>query len=188
MTRFSVRYFFRSVGLHVLNTVYYGRNSRHLTEPKKHVVIESCWVAFQRSLVHLLPSIASIVAIALNRNGFFIGFELAGIPGHDQIDMAALQVAAKLQELLIIASIGSIVYHRLRHDLLSQGLPFGLLGSGISFTQVIYIWSPEFVAALICRSNRTLTIIIIVSTIISSTAGPATAVLIFPTYDSIPGG
>jgi hypothetical protein len=188
MARFSIRYFLRAVGLHVLNALYYGRNYECAAEQKKHVITNSSWVAFQRSLVHLLPSTASVVIIALNLNGFFIGFELAGIPNHDQIDMAALQVAAKLQELLIIASIGSIVYHRLRHDLLTQGLPFGLLSSGVSFTQVSYIWSPEFVAALTCRSNSTLTLFVILSVIVASTAGPATAVLIIPRMIQFPAG
>lgn len=189
MARLSVRYFLRAVGLKVLNSVYYGRNGDSLTkEPRKNVFTKSAWVAFQRSLVHLLPSIASIVVIALNLNGFFIGFELAGIPGHDQVDMAALQVAAKLQELLIIASIGSIVYHRLRHDLLNRSIPFGLLGSGLSFTQISHLWSPEFLASLTCKGNQTLIAVIILSTIIASTAGPATAVLIIPRMIQFPAG
>lgn len=190
MAQFSIRFLFRAVGLGVLTTLYNIRYFSYSTvEPKKYIARESFWVALQRCMVHLLPSTASIVVIALNLKGFFIGFELAGIPGHDPVDMAALQLTAKLQELLIIASIGTIVYHRIRHDLLnSRGLPFGLLGSGLSFTQISYLWSPEFIGALSCNSHWMLYGIILLSGIIASTAGPATAVLLIPRTISFPVG
>ena len=80
-------------------------------------------------MVYLLLFTASIAVISLNLKGPFIGFELARITGHDYVDMAALQLIAKLQELLIIASIGTTVYCRIGYSLLnSRGLPFGLLG------------------------------------------------------------
>jgi hypothetical protein len=130
MSWFSIRYLFRAVGLGFLTSVW-----RHWLalkdpgpEPKKHIASSSLWIGLQRCMVHLLPSAASIAVIALNLKGFFIGFELAGIPGHDAESTAALQVTAKLQELLIIASVATVVFHKLRHDLLhGRGLPFGLL-------------------------------------------------------------
>ncbi len=190
LMRFSLRYFLRAVGLGTLNAVFNQRNSAFsIAEPRKRIVTQSFWVALQRCMVHLLPCTASIVIIALNLRGFFIGFELAGIPGHDAISMAALQVTAKLQELLIIASIGSVLYHRIRYDLLHwRGVPFGLLGSGLSFTQISYLWSPEFLSGITCKLDWPLYVTVFASAIIASTAGPATAVLVIPRVVSFPAG
>jgi hypothetical protein len=42
--------------------------------------------------------------------------------------MALLQIAAKTQKLLIVASLTTVVVHRLRHDLIDgEGVPFGLV-------------------------------------------------------------
>ncbi|KAF2430092.1 hypothetical protein EJ08DRAFT_649888 [Tothia fuscella] len=185
MSTFSVRHLLRSIGLGILSSI--ARRRRRATkdsisEPKKYIKSSSFWVALQRCMVHLLPSAASITIIALNLKGFFIGFELAGIPGHDAESNAALQVTAKLQELLIVASVATVVFHKLREDMLrKKGLPFGLLGSGLSFTTLSFLWSPEFIVGVgHGRKNRTLCCLVIVSAIIAALAGPATAVLLIP--------
>lgn len=98
----------RAVGLDVISSLFF--NSK---EPKKPVIVQSVWIASSRCAVHLLPALVSIVIIALNLQTYFIGFQLAGIPDTDRISMAALQVTAKLQELLIVASVGAIIHHQL---------------------------------------------------------------------------
>ncbi|EON68685.1 hypothetical protein W97_07943 [Coniosporium apollinis CBS 100218] len=174
----------RAVGLDVISSLFF--NSK---EPKKPVIVQSVWIASSRCAVHLLPALVSIVIIALNLQTYFIGFQLAGIPDTDRISMAALQVTAKLQELLIVASVGAIIHHQLRsclHD--SQGLPFGLLGSGLSFTQVSFFWSQAFVGSLTQNVSLPLLCLLIVGGVIASTAGPATAVLLIPRQISYPAG
>jgi hypothetical protein len=130
-------------------------------------------------MVHLLPSTASMVVIALNLKGFFIGFELAGLPGHNAISIAALQVAAKLQEFLIVASVATVLFHKLRHDMLREhGIPLGLLGFGLSFTQLNCLWSPEFLASFGAKENRMLFAWIILAALMATMASLATAVLL----------
>ncbi|OCK79240.1 hypothetical protein K432DRAFT_383222 [Lepidopterella palustris CBS 459.81] len=184
MKSFSIRYLLRSTGLAAVL-----RRWHHSPEPKKYVVRTSFWIALQRCMVHLLPSAASIVVITLNLKGFFIGFELAGIPGHDAMSIAALQVTAKLQEFLIVASVASVLFHRLRHDMLrGRGMPFGLLGCGLSFTQLSYLWSPEFLASFGAKGNRTLYALIILAAAMATMAGPATALLVIPRTILWPAG
>lgn len=51
--------------------------------------------------------------------------------------MGLLQIAAKVQELLIVGSVGSVIFHVLRSELVfGDGMPLGLLVSGFSFSQV----------------------------------------------------
>jgi hypothetical protein len=182
---FSIRYLLRAVGLEILSSVARWRwlaSKDSGSEPKKYVKRTSFWIALQRCMVHLLPSAASITVIALNLKGFFIGFELAGIPGHDAESIAALQVTAKLQELLIVASVATVLYHKLRNDMLqAQGLPFGLLGCGLSFSELSFLWSPEFLVGVSsAKHNITLCLLIALAAVIAAFAGPATAVLLIP--------
>lgn len=157
-------------------------------EPKKPVFTVSRLTALLRCTVHLLPSIVSITIIGLNCAGFFIGFQLAGIPDHDQIDMAALQVAAKLQELFVVASAATLVYHQLRHDLLhGQGVPFGLFSSGLEFQRLSYFWSPELLGSF-PMSNIRLLLLTIAAGLIAMLAGPSTAVLLIPNQINYPAG
>jgi hypothetical protein len=133
--------------------------------------------------VHLAPCIFSVIIISLNIKGYFIGAELAGAAGQTSQALAALQIAAKVQELLMVASLTAIVVHRVRHDLITgKGVPFGLVGAGVQFNSLSYFWSPGFLGSLTSnvKLNVTLIILTLVSGLIAVTAGPAVAVLLSP--------
>ena len=66
-------------------------------EPKKVIVYGSRRTILSRSAVHLLPACVSLVLIAINLRGHFIGRELQGTSGSDNLKMGVLQVAAKMQ-------------------------------------------------------------------------------------------
>jgi hypothetical protein len=107
--------------------------------------------------------------------------------------MAALQIAAKMQELLIVASLAAIVIQVIRREMLNEGAPLGLIGRIFSFSSVSYVWSPEFWGAM--RSSNSLWAklrlygIVLLAVIVASTAGPATAVLMIPrTQPRLAGG
>jgi hypothetical protein len=180
----------RATGLEILNILLhkvrpqYGSES----EEKKVVVDVSFWIALERCGVHLLPIGASIAMMYLNFAGYYIGSELAGLPGYTSIDMALLQLASKFQELLIIASLATVIFHRVRYELLwGKGLPLGLLGSGFSFAQASFFWSPDFVGAM-KSGNWKLHILLIASGIIAATVGPSSAVLMIPRTVVWPAG
>ncbi|KAK7177764.1 hypothetical protein PSPO01_16185 [Paraphaeosphaeria sporulosa] len=174
--------FLHSVGLGIgnnwINWILGNRD-----EPRKPIVEASLWTAIARCGVHLLPCAVSIIIISINLRGYFIGFELAGVPGQTEVNMAMLQVAAKIQELLVVASLATIVAHKVRYDLISgNGVPFGLVGASSLFTQLSFFWSSTFLGPLtrMFKANMSLLFLVVVSGLIAVTAGPSVAVLIIP--------
>lgn len=165
----------------VLKNKLLGYDSQ--VEPKKLIYTTSLHITLQRCAVHLLPCTFSIFLVVINLQGYFIGFELAGEPGKTSQYMALLQITAKIQELLVVASLTTVVVHRLRYDLIDgEGVPFGLVGSGALYSQLSYFWSTAFIGSVSggARLNATLIGLILIAGLIAVTAGPAVAVLLIP--------
>lgn len=182
----------RSVGLDLLNVPLRKiLGLDHTPEPLKPIQIKSFATALQRCAVHLLPCAFSIFLVTINLRGYFIGFELAGVSGKTEQYIALLQIAAKVQELLIVASLATVVVHRLRHDLIDgEGVPFGLVGASSLFSQLSYFWSTAFIGSVSRRPrlNATLVGLLLVAGLIATTAGPAIAVLLIPREQTWPAG
>ena len=177
--------FLRSTGLEILNVVIRSKTDQGHAEPKKPVVRASVWIALARCAVHILPILFSIVLLTLNLNGFFIGASLPGIIHDDNINLALLQVAAKVQELLIMASISSVIFDIVRNKLLNgDGVPLGLIGSGFAFKDISWFWSAEFCCSMQYETKwwkkTFLTASLLIAGILAITAGPAAAVLFIP--------
>lgn len=125
------RVLFRAVGLGILVWL------RGRPEPRKVLFTKSRRLALARCAVHILPVLVSMVVIGNNMGQYFIGKELKGAINQDSLKIAWIQVAAKIQELLMIASMTVIILHDLRWQLVfGEGVPLGLIGAGWSFTQV----------------------------------------------------
>ena len=182
------QYFLRAIGLRAVPTTItpiIGRKSRVRTvvkeEKEKIIINRSFWIALSRCGIHLLPMFASGTLFYFNLHGYLIGFELAGISGMTKIDLALMQMAAKAQELLIVASLASVIFDQLRERLLyGDGVPLGLLSSGFSFSSLSWFWSPDFLAQLRHRQNWLFISVLAVCGLIAATAGPASAVLLIP--------
>lgn len=183
-------------------------------EPQKIILHRDLGHVLRRFLIHLLPLGATIVLAYFNFAGYFIGNNFQGRTGEEYqaLDLLCLQVAAKLlvrsnlvrphclrkaeflQELLIVASLGTIVLDVIRTQLVfgSSGLPLGLLSSKQSFPQVQYLLSPEFrfgLGGLTIRKRLLFGLLILTSTVIALLAGPSAALLMIPTRkDSWPAG
>jgi hypothetical protein len=99
-----------------------------------------------------------------------------------------LQLAAKGHEIMIVASLGLIVFHFVREELLFEdGLPLGLIGSGLTFNNLEFFWSKEFYGTLRYVADYgnkprkiLFLILVVVAGIIAALAGPASAVLLVP--------
>ena len=50
---------------------------------------------------HLIPVSAAIGLVSLNIHGYYIGGELSGASGYDDVKLSALQFAAKIHEITI---------------------------------------------------------------------------------------
>ncbi|KAI9857254.1 MAG: hypothetical protein M1824_004930 [Vezdaea acicularis] len=139
-----------------------------------------------RSWVHLMPVGVSIVLIAYNLKGWYIGQTLDGKFGTNRTKLAALQVAAKIQELLVTGSLASIVSHIIQYKLcFGDGIPLGLLSSGYHITQLHFLWSSELWGSVESRPFRQLfkqklIALLIVFVIVLVLVGPASAVLMIP--------
>jgi uncharacterized membrane protein len=116
---------------------------------------------------------------------------MAGEPGRTSQNIAILQVLAKIQELLMVASLATVLLERLRHDMIrGPGVPYGLLGVTSLFSQSSYFWSSIFAGSISRRAwlNRELFVLILVSGFLAATAGPAVAVLLIPREHTWPAG
>lgn len=181
----SLTYFLRNLGLEIL-----AFDSK--SEPTKVVVKKSLWVAFSRCLIHILPVTVSLVLLRLNLGGFYIGHGFAQQSSSDLTDqgndvkLALIQVAAKVQELLVISSYGVIIFSVTRDRLLREGIPLGLATSGFSFARVGYFWSPALWGAIsaLVTSRRIqdvcLLSLVTLGGLIAVAAGPASAILMLP--------
>ena len=137
--------FFRSVGLELPNVVARRRTWVSSTKSKKIAIKGSRWLALARCGVHILPTLFTIVLVAFNLKHYYIEFHLQGIILSDDINLPLPQIAAKVQELLIVASTSTIVFDIIRTELLNgNGVPLGLIGSGFSFKDISWFWSPDF--------------------------------------------
>ncbi|RFN53302.1 hypothetical protein FIE12Z_2452 [Fusarium flagelliforme] len=169
----------RAVGLG-LTTITKGPE-----QPKKLFTI-SRRVALARCGVHILPSFVSLILITINLLGYFIGGELQGSQNRDSIKLGTLQIVAKIQELLVVASLSTVIFHVLRSELVfGPGLPLGLLGAGFKFTSLSFFWSSEFWGSVAYKGadhlrKASIFGLLILSGLLAVLAGPTTAVLMIP--------
>ncbi|OJJ45429.1 hypothetical protein ASPZODRAFT_144060 [Penicilliopsis zonata CBS 506.65] len=183
----------RSVGLDmVVSSLQRTIDNHKGSERRKPVVDASFRNALFSCGIHILPSILSISLVTINCIGYFIGSELAGIENEDNVKLGAIQIAAKIQELLIVGSTAAIVFHFLRVELLfGDGVPFGLLTAGFDFARLNYFWSSAFLGAMRCREawrKPFLVTLLVLAGIIAVAAGPSSAVLMVPVSRTWSGG
>jgi hypothetical protein len=165
-------------------------------EGLKVVVAESKITALRRCAIHLLPILTSTTILVLNLHGHYIGQDFRGLIKSETINIMLLQVAAKLNELIIVASLGLIILHMVRHELLfGDGLPLGLIGSGLTFSNFQFFFRKEFYGALSYLADHgnklrkvSFVGILIVAGLTAVLAGPASAVLLVPKSQVWPSG
>ena len=141
------------------------------------------------ALIHVLPVGASLAIVSLNLRKHYIGGELAGLSGQDNEKFAGLQLAAKLHELLINASLASILWSYIRYQIaLGSGLPFGAVFAGLQFKDLSFLWSSEFWGAARARFSHPkqrwiLLTLITIFTLLGLSVGPSSANILKPRLD-----
>ncbi|KAL9004694.1 MAG: hypothetical protein Q9188_002490 [Gyalolechia gomerana] len=193
--RSRIRSLCRSLGLGLFYETWqklFGTSEAH--ETRKVAIREDRLIAALAGTIHIIPASIAISIAALNSYGYYIGEELAGPQGQDDEKLAGLQLAAKLHELTIQASLAAMLLQYIRHEVaLEKGLPFGALFAGHLFKDVSFLWSSEFWGtANGTFANRQgkwkLIILLIICTIIGLTAGPASATILKPRMGNWPAG
>jgi len=168
-------------------------------EEKKPALLHDRRAALYASILHVIPITASVTLLAFNLRGYYIGSELTGQHGEDNLKLLGLQFAAKLLELLVLASLSSILFMILRKQLFKHSLPFGAVTAGLEFTRISFLWSKEFFATCISTTGENgtfssvggkiiLTSTIVTFTILGATIGPSAAVAAQPVLRNWPAG
>lgn len=167
-----------------------------LKEAPKIVVSVSTVNLVKRCAVHLAPILTTVLILVINYHGIYIGQDFTGPIKSETINLLLLQIAAKAHEILIGWSLGLIVFHAVRYELLfGSGLPLGLIGSGLSFSSLEFYFRPEFCAAVKYWFNYEKTlrkvafvVLLVISGLTATLAGPASATLLVPKTQEWPSG
>ena len=184
----QTKYLLRALGFELLNTLFRRWTAR---ESPKAVLRRSRWIALSRCAVHILPCSVFLFLIPLNFKAMYLG------PGFSYRESNGLflvlfQIAAKVLEIVCVASLTTVVLHVLRHELMRDGVPLGFVGSGLYFSQANCFWSPEMLAgALYCIKSwkrLRLLMVIIVAGFSALLIAPAAAVLLQPRLQNVPAG
>lgn len=157
-------------------------------EEKKVAMYKRRRIALLRSLIHIVPVAAAIVLIVLNTTSFYIGGELEGPEDLDTEKLAALQFTAKLHELFMMLSLGSILVTYIRRELIfGRGVPFGALFSPSQFPNLSYVWSPAMWGIMThdwgSRKKWFIVPLILLCTVLGFAVGPSSATLMRPRLD-----
>lgn len=140
----NLAWLFRAIGLRSLNHI---QKARKEPEEAKEVLQKSFWIAFSRCAVHLAPMLVFVLLLMVNYKTVFIGSGFSINDEYDAVYLALFQVAAKLQEIVCIASLSTILLQILRADLLhGDGTPLGLLSSHLWFPQPNSLLLPEYLS------------------------------------------
>ncbi|KAH8594151.1 hypothetical protein B0O99DRAFT_688174 [Bisporella sp. PMI_857] len=140
----------------------------------------------RKCAIHIIPIFATVALAVLNLAKYFFGTEIPGLNNGKWQSFygLGLQVASKLHELFIIASLSTVLMDVLRYELLysSTGLPFGILTAKTRFVNVTYLISPEFVFGVLKLSWRKawVTLLVVLFTLLAVLAGPSSALLMIP--------
>ena len=159
---------------------------RGLNEPIKVAVRRHYAIAILRGFIHLTPLAISICEIVLNWNTYYVGVST--------YNQAVYQLFAKIHEIMIQASLATVLFSYIRHQLTAgHGIPFGALMSGLQINQIAYLWSMEFWATLrssygSLRRKASLIALIIACVLLASLSGPSSAVLLIPRSEYWPAG
>jgi hypothetical protein len=215
----------RALGLRSFVHLYHGvrhlfrnhqKHQKHQKpEAPKRVLRRSRLHATIHSVVHLLPITVFACMLFFNYRSVYIGPGLSVLDRSDATYFALYQIAAKMIELICLASLCTILLHVLRDDLLhGDGVSLGLLASSSWFASPIYLLSPEFLSAVqtsisrwwqllrrakytqrldgreatACWRRTRLAILLLIISLIAALIGPSSAVLLIPRDQSFPAG
>ena len=171
--------------------VHASRSLGHITgwglhEQAKVAIRKNYSVAVLRSLIHLIPIGVALSEIILNWNVYYVGVSV-----YSQV---IYQLVAKTHEIMIQASLATILFSYIRHDITTgKGVPFGALSSSLQVSQISYLWSMEFWGTIrsvdlpFCRKIMLL-VLTVICFALASLSGPSSAVLLVPRSDFWPAG
>ena len=152
-----------------------------LEGPKIPILLRSSRNVYIIAL-HTFAILGALTTATINLLNLRVGKDI-GHRGQNGQTQFALQMAAKLQEILAVASLTDIIMSPILFRLsMGDGLPLGATTAGLRFGEVSYLWSEDFIATCSAKFSRKylLIISIVVSSLLSLTVGPASATAMTP--------
>jgi hypothetical protein len=144
-------------------------------EQRKVAVYQSRRMAALNSLLHIIPLAVAGTLIGLHWSNYWVGVSN---------NVASLQFAAKVHELLMQASLVDTLLYIIRSQALKGYLPLGALAGAAQAPQLSYLWSLDFFSALVAPSRAFKIrhkIFFILSTLalllMTAVVGPSSAIL-----------
>ena len=151
------------------------------SEQPKSVLSSPFWgVAYLLQLVALGLTVA-VLQLSF-RKVYFADVGAKGLLGGLNVEesVKAIQFAAKLHEIFMVASLAAIISHLTRSCLLGKrGVPLGLVSAPFKVSSLDYIFSQEFWGS-ITRPYGMFSLGILLSTIFMLGLGPASAMALVP--------
>jgi len=190
----KVQTLFKALRLNAVYGLVARCGGKRNQEVEKVAIFKHRGHAFLRSFIHLIPVGAAFALVLINAHQYYIGGELAGVSGQDAQKLAALQFAAKLHELLMLASITAVLFAYIRREVsFGEGVPFGALLGGLQVDSVSFLWSQEFWGTIYHKWDRkhkkfNLILLLVCCTLLGVSVGPSTAQLMRPRLDYWPAG
>ncbi|KAJ9639756.1 uncharacterized protein PV06_10843 [Exophiala oligosperma] len=163
-------------------------------EKPKQAIRKGFWANSSTLLPHLATSIVTAAVVGLNfRNVYWMDLLAPNVqilPGITQDGaLNALQLAAKLHELLLVASLGTIVLHVAHAHLTgNHGLPLGLLTNAFSIGSGDFLRRKAFWTSAWTSNAHywRFWLLSLLATILATLSGPSSAIAIIPSLDWFP--
>lgn len=168
-----------------------GAPTLHGNGEKPKQLFRSPWIRLLRTVAQHIPALSvGILLICINSLGLFWFEADLNLPvrlpttafevGADNV-LNLLQIAAKVQEVLVIFSLTTIAVDIYQRLLVTEGVPFGMISSCYRVGNLSYLRHSGLYASFSWRrGTMMLGSFIIFSTIVALLAGPATAILLIP--------
>lgn len=165
-----------------------------MERPKAMIEKSRVKAIYRACFIHLVPVTAALVLIILNYIEYYAGSELSGPKGYDDFKFSGLLFAAKLHEVLMVASLGFIVFTYVQEELVNgEGVPFAALGAGLQMSQITFIFQKDFWCLFWAHWERrrkkwTLVALLLICTLLGLSVAPSSANLMRPRLDNWPSG
>jgi hypothetical protein len=111
-------------------------------KPRPRGAAHGVWTVLRSLAVHILPVLVCVTLLWFNIRSYYLGAQLSGpYTWSDTSKIQLLQVAAKIHEIVMVASLATVAIAIVRHRLLrsSEGLPLGLVGAGLMFGDASFL-------------------------------------------------
>lgn len=182
---------YQRVDLNDVGTPYPAQTFGQSLEAPKPAILRGFWPNSYKLFTHLAASAVTVAVVQLSfRNEYWMDLmdpNVEILPGITQGGaMNALQLAAKLHELILVASLGTIIMHVAHEHLVgNHGLPLGLIANMFAIGSGDYLRTKAFWASVWTGKAHywRFWLCSLLATILATLAGPSSAIAVIPSLN-----